>query len=168
MTSFREVFARRQSFSRVATYAGSAAAVTAAAALGAAAVDPDSRWYKSLRKPAWQPPSWAFGAVWTPLYLSIAGAAGHALVRTPVGKRSQVAGSLAVNLALNAGWNWLFFKAHSPKAALAGTSALVASNAQLMHQISKHDRAAAVALSPYALWCCFATALNADIVRKNA
>ncbi|MGW4569136.1 TspO/MBR family protein, partial [Streptomyces sp. NPDC004561] len=43
-------------------------AVTTAAAVGGRAVDADSAWYRSLRKPGWQPPSWAFGVVWTPLY----------------------------------------------------------------------------------------------------
>ncbi|MEV6837267.1 TspO/MBR family protein [Streptomyces sp. NPDC051133] len=51
------------------------AAVAATAVAGSQAVDPDSAWYKALRKPRWQPPSWAFGAVWTRLYASIAGAA---------------------------------------------------------------------------------------------
>jgi benzodiazapine receptor len=30
---------------------------------------PDSIWYKSLTKPSWDPPRWAFGIVWPLLYL---------------------------------------------------------------------------------------------------
>ncbi|MEU9360649.1 TspO/MBR family protein [Streptomyces sp. NPDC048301] len=167
MSLFRSIASRGKSVSHLTPYLYSSAAVAAAAGLGAAAVDPSSGWYKGLRKPAWQPPSWAFGAVWTPLYASIAGAAGHALPRTPAAQRHQVAGALAVNLVLNAGWNWLFFKARSPKAGLVGTSALVVSNAHLVYQVGKHDRGAALALTPYAVWCCFATALNASILRRN-
>lgn len=54
------------------SYAAAAAAVAATAVVGARAVDADSAWYKALDKPQWQPPSWAFGVVWTPLYASVA------------------------------------------------------------------------------------------------
>jgi translocator protein len=33
-------------------------AVAATAAIGAVAADPGSAWYRSLRKPRWQPPAW--------------------------------------------------------------------------------------------------------------
>ncbi|MGW2641901.1 tryptophan-rich sensory protein [Streptomyces sp. NPDC001348] len=45
--------------------------------------------------------------------------------------------SLAVNLALNAGWNWLFFGLRSPKAGLAGTLLLDLSNAQLIRRAAR-------------------------------
>ena len=32
-------------------------------------------WYTALNKPAWNPPSWIFGPVWTSLYLLMAVAA---------------------------------------------------------------------------------------------
>ncbi|MFF4909927.1 TspO/MBR family protein [Streptomyces sp. NPDC001260] len=149
-------------------YGASAVAVAATAVVGAGAVDADSAWYRSLRKPVWQPPSWAFGVVWTPLYATIAYAAGHALGTAPDGReRSRLATSVAVNLAVNAGWNWLFFGLRNPKAGLAGTLLLNLSNAQLIHRTARTDAAAARALLPYAGWCAFATALNASLVRKN-
>ena len=41
----------------------------AAATLGARATDKSVyTWYRMLRKPAWTPPSWIFGSVWTMLY----------------------------------------------------------------------------------------------------
>ncbi|WNM29964.1 TspO/MBR family protein [Streptomyces sp. Li-HN-5-11] len=149
-------------------YGVAAAAVTATAVTGARAVDADSAWYAALRKPSWQPPPWAFGAVWTPLYASIAWAAGHALGRTTTRReRTALAASLAVNLSLNAGWNWLFFARRSPVAGLADTLLLDLSNADLLRRTGRTDRAAARALIPYAAWCAFATALNASIARRN-
>lgn len=149
-------------------YAVAATAVAAAAAAGARAVDADSAWYRALRKPDWQPPPWAFGAVWTPLYATIAYAAGHALGRAgDAPRRRRLGGSFAVNLALNAGWNWLFFARRSPGAGLAGTLLLDLSNADLLRRTARVDRTAARILLPYTAWCCFATALNASIARRN-
>ncbi|TXJ79178.1 tryptophan-rich sensory protein [Streptomyces lavendulae] len=150
-------------------YGAGSAAITATAVAGARAVDADSAWYRSLHKPLWQPPSWAFGVVWTPLYATVAYAAGHALGTLPDRRRrARLATSLAVNLALNAGWNWLFFGLRSPRAGLAGTLLLDLSNAQLIRHTARTDSTAARALLPYAAWCAFATALNASLVRRNA
>lgn len=149
-------------------YAAAGTAVAVAAGVGAGAVDADSAWYRALRKPDWQPPPWAFGAVWTPLYATIAYAAGRALGRAEdASLRRGIGGSLAVNLALNAGWNWLFFARRSPAAGLAGTLLLDLSNADLLRRTARADRVAARVLLPYAAWSCFATALNASIVRRN-
>lgn len=146
-------------------YGATTAAVAATAATGARAVDPDSRWYKSLRKPSWQPPSGAFGIVWPPLYAAIAYAAGRALGRTP--HRGRLLTELATNLTLNAGWTQLFFARRSPEAALAEVLLLDLSNARLIRRIGRADKTAARALVPYAAWCAFATALNASIVGLN-
>ena len=51
-------------------------AVMAAALLGGLAVsDGMGEWYATLPKPAWNPPSWVFGPVWTVLYFLMAVAA---------------------------------------------------------------------------------------------
>jgi tryptophan-rich sensory protein len=149
------------------TYGATTAAVTAAAALGATAVDTGDGWYRSLSKPPWQPPSWAFGAVWTPLYASIAWAAGRVLLRARGAERRALAASVGTNLALNAAWNHLFFGLRSPKAGVAGTVLLDVSNAELLRRAARVDTAAGIALAPYAAWCGFATALNADIAVRN-
>jgi benzodiazapine receptor len=149
------------------TYALTSVAAGAAAAAGARAVDPDSAWYRDLAKPSWQPPPRAFGAIWTPLYASIAWAGGHAVRRAGGRQRNALIASLAANLTLNAAWNWMFFGLRSPHAGLAGTVLLDISNAGLIRRAARCDPGAAAALVPYALWCAFATVLNADIVRRN-
>ncbi|MFJ4880492.1 TspO/MBR family protein [Streptomyces sp. NPDC088745] len=148
-------------------YAMTAAAVTACAVVGARAVDADSGWYRRLDKPSWQPPSWTFGAVWTPLYASLAWAGGRALHRTQGAERRRTALSLGANLMLNAAWNQLFFRRRSPRAGLLGTLALDLSNVELIRRTARTDPAAARALLPYAAWCGFATALNASLARRN-
>ncbi|MFD6028308.1 cytochrome d ubiquinol oxidase subunit II [Streptomyces griseoluteus] len=148
-------------------YALCAGAVTATALAGARATRPDTRWYRELNTPDWQPPPWAFGAVWTPLYASIAVAGGRALNAAHGPQRKALAGEFAANLALNAGWSNLFFRLRSPLAGLAGTLLLDASNVRLLARVARTDRKAAVALLPYAVWCAYATCLNASIVTRN-
>ncbi|MFE4599955.1 TspO/MBR family protein [Kitasatospora indigofera] len=148
-------------------YAATTAAVAATAVVGGRAVDADSTWYRTLAKPPWQPPSWAFGAVWTPLYASIAWAGGRALLNAQGEQRRALATSLGVNLTINTAWNWLFFRRRSPAAGVAGTVLLDLSNAGLIRRTAGADRTAATALLPYAAWCAFATALNIDITRRN-
>lgn len=148
-------------------YALCAGAVTATAVAGARATRPDARWYRELNTPDWQPPPWAFGAVWTPLYASIAVAGGRALNAARGPRRKALAGEFAANLALNAGWNNLFFRLRSPLAGLAGTLLLDASNVRLLTRVARTDRKAAVILLPYAAWCAYATVLNASIVARN-
>ena len=149
-------------------YLAASAAVSATAVAGSIAVDPRSDWYRRLEKPEWQPPSAAFGPMWTALYVSIAWSGGRSLGRAVGSDRRRYLSALAANLALNAGWNWLFFGARNPVAGLAGIAALNLSNLALIRQTSRIDRPAAGALIPYAIWTGFATALNADIVRRNS
>ncbi|MFF7356372.1 TspO/MBR family protein [Streptomyces filipinensis] len=149
-------------------YGAATVAVAAAAVAGAKAVEPEGTWYKALRKPPWQPPPWAFGVVWTPLYATIAYATGHALGTTTTPRqRNRLISSLAVNLTLNAGWNWLFFARRSPTAALADAVLLGLSNTQVISRVVRTDKTAARVLAPYAAWCAFAATLNASIVRLN-
>lgn len=152
---------------RIRTLAATATAVTATAVVGAAATDPDSGWYADLAKPPWQPPPRAYAAVWTPLYAALAVAAARSLDRAAPRARRRYAAAFAANLALNAGWSWLFFGAHRPKAALADIVLLELSTLDLARRSNHVDRPAHRLLAPYAAWVAFATALNAEIVRRN-
>ncbi|WP_033253661.1 TspO/MBR family protein [Kitasatospora phosalacinea] len=152
---------------RAAPYAGAALAVAAAALTGARAAGPAGSWYRSLDKPRWQPPSWVFPAVWTPLYASIAWSAGHALGRVRGRERAALAAAYGTNLTLNAGWTWLFFGLRSPAAGVAGSLLLDADTLDLIRRTARHDPAAAAALAPYAGWCLFATALSGSLARRN-
>jgi len=149
------------------TWVKTGLAVTAAALLGARAARPGSRWYRNLDKPAWQPSPQAFPVVWTVLYGLLAYAPARAINATSPGKRRSFQLSYAMNLGLNAGWTAIFFAAQRPKAALAEIAALNASNIDLLRRAWTADRLAGAALVPYVAWTAFATALNAEIVRRN-
>ena len=146
--------------------AAAAAATAATAVAGGVATDPGSGWFAGLEKPAWYPPPATFGVVWTGLYAGIAWAAGEVLERS--GARSApFARALAVNLLLNAGWTPLFFRAHRPLLAAAECAVLTASSADLVRRARPVSPPAAAVLVPYAAWTAFATALSAEIARRN-
>jgi translocator protein len=154
------------------TLAATTLAVAAAAGTGSiASPGRVPTWYSQLRKPPYQPPGAAFPAVWTTLYGDIAtmsaaaidgfrGAGQHNRAR-------RYAAALSVNLLLNAGWSWLFFRYHKLGASALGAAALTVSSADLVHRAAQAKPRAALALSPYALWCAFATVLSTHIWRLN-
>ncbi len=148
--------------------ARTSAAVGATAILGGLGTDVSSRWYANLDKPPWQPPGAAFGPAWTTLYALMALASARTLDGLDEPReRREFAAAFGVNLALNAGWNWLFFKAHRPRWALAEILVLEASTLDLTRRAAHTDSRAAAMLVPYAAWVAFATALNAAIARRN-
>ncbi|NLE96931.1 MAG: tryptophan-rich sensory protein [Propionibacterium sp.] len=156
---------------RAASYIKSAIAVTATAVAGSVATDPSTAWYKKLDKPSWQPPSWAFPVAWTALYASIALASGKVLADAKedddVVQRGQYKRALALNLALNAGWSYTFFKAQKLGPAAIVAAALAASSSDLAKRAGRSNRKLGWLLTPYAMWTSFATALSTEIWKRN-
>lgn len=149
------------------TLARTALAVLATAVAGSIGTDPTSSWYRSLDKPSWQPQPPVYGLVWTPLYADLAVVAALTLDRLPEPERARYRQALAVNLVLNAGWSWLFFRAHRPWLAAAEGAVLTVSSADLVRRMARSDVRAAAGLAPYPVWCAFATALTVALARRN-
>ena len=95
------------------------------------------------------------------------GTAATAVIGSIASAAKGYTAALRVNLVLNAGWSWLFFKAHKlgPSAVAAG--ALAVSSADLARRTAQVSPAAGLALAPYPLWCTFATVMSTDIWRLN-
>ncbi len=145
------------------TYGVSALGVLAMRGKGSA----NSPWFRSRRKPSFQPPNWLFAPVWTALYGAIA-YSGWRVWRSPSSpERSRALGLWATQLALNGAWTPLFFRAHAPGAALADLVALDAAASAYAAQAAQVDRQAALVVTPYLGWLGFATALNGSIFAKN-
>lgn len=152
--------------------AATAAAVAATASTGSiASAKALPVWYARLRKPSYQPPKVAFPTVWTTLYIDIATASAVALDRLRESgqhdRARRYAAALSANLLLNAGWSWLFFRFHKLGASAVGAAALTASSADLVRRTAQADRRAGIALSPYPVWCAFATVLATHVWRLN-
>jgi tryptophan-rich sensory protein len=154
---------------RARTLAKTAGAAFATAAAGGLASGPavESKWYRKLRKPSFQPPRQAFPVVWPLLYADIAVVSAATVDQLDEQGRSDEARAyslrLALNLVLNAGWSWLFFNRRWLGASAVGAAALTASSADLARRSVAVLGAPAAPLALYPLWCAFATALSSRI-----
>ena len=125
-------------------------------------------WYRTIAKPSFNPPNWAFPVAWSTLFV-LMGIAFWRVMRTPVNTSGRcVAIILFVNqLAVNVTWSLAFFGAHSPILGLAVIVPFLLTILATMRAFYKVDVAAALLLIPYVAWVSFATILNAAIVRLN-
>ncbi|MBY5163303.1 TspO/MBR family protein [Salsipaludibacter albus] len=116
--------------------------------------------YTSLDLPAWAPPSWLFGPVWTVLYIAIAVAAWR------VWEHAGWTAALtvwSVQLVFNAAWTPAFFNLQFATLALAIIVVLLGLVLVTIALMARHDRVAVALMVPYALWVGFATALTLAI-----
>ncbi len=121
-------------------------------------------WYVTLQMPAFSPPNYVFGPVWTTLY-ALMGVALFLVWREGLNTQhvKKALGVFAVQLVLNSLWSIVFFGLHSPLGALVVIVALLVSIVWSMIEFYKISRAATWLLVPYLLWVSFATYLNAAI-----
>ncbi len=120
-----------------------------------------------MRLPSFYPPPQALGTVWTGLYAGIAWAGGGVLVRADQRQRQGSARAYAVDLALDAAWTPLFFRADRAWLATAEAAALTASTVDLARRAAGVHRPAGAVLAPYAAWTAFATVLSGAIARLD-
>jgi translocator protein len=147
-------------------------AVAATGLVGGLASRPaNSSWYRSLRKPSYQPPRQAFPIVWPMLYADIAIVSSNVLDAMrrdgKVRERRRYVSALLVNLALNAGWSWLFFNRRQLGASAIGAGILAASSADLTRRAIAIQGVRATPLLAYTLWCAFATVLASHVWALN-
>ncbi|MEU6205800.1 TspO/MBR family protein [Micromonospora musae] len=143
---------------------GFGAAVAVAAAIGALGVRGTGAEYAALDRPAWAPPGWLFGPVWSLLYALIA-LAGW-LVRRRVGIGAALWAWVA-QLALNAAWTPIFFGTGRYGTAFAEIVVLWLAIAVTVALFARASRAATLLLLPYWAWVSYAAALNFAIWRLN-
>lgn len=140
---------------------GFLAVVGVAAAVGSVATLDAREQYEGLEQPAWAPPGWLFGPVWTLLYAAMAVAAWRVWLR--VGLRSPEMALFGAQLVVNALWSPLFFAWGLRGLALAWIVLLDALVAATALRFWRRDHVAGALLAPYLLWVLFATALNAAV-----
>lgn len=125
-------------------------------------------WYASLKKPAFNPPNWLFGPVWTALFL-LMGIALFLVWQKGIGF-PQVKIALIVfgiQLIFNILWSILFFGLRSPITGFIEIIILwilILLTILVFYPISK---TASLLLLPYLLWVSFASILNFSLWRLN-
>ena len=138
--------------------------------IGAVATSPSiPTWYASLEKPAFNPPNWLFGPVWTTLY-TLMGIAAFLVWRQGIRKREvKIAlGIFIVQLVLNTLWSIVFFGLNSLLGGLVVILPLWVAILLSIITFYRISKTAGVLLIPYILWVSFATILNFSLWQLNA
>ncbi len=153
---------------RARTLIPAAVAVAATGVVGGLASRPaDSPWYRSLRKPPYQPPRQVFPIVWPMLYADIAIVSSNVLDemerRGQKREQREYVTALAVNLILNAGWSWLFFNRRLLGPSTVAAAVLAGSSADLTRRAVAVQGGRAAPLALYPSWCAFATLLAGHV-----
>ncbi len=125
-------------------------------------------WYAGLAKPAFNPPGWIFGPVWSVLYAAM-GVSLYLVWRTgmkqPGVKRAAIL--FAAQMALNAAWPFIFFGLRNPGIALVEIVLLWVMIILTLVAFLRVSRPAGLLLVPYLAWVSFAAVLNIAIWRLN-
>ena len=119
----------------------------------------DAEWYRSLPRPAWQPPSSVFGIIWPYNFAMLVTATW--LVANRLSTANQMIWLLSLALSVTAAltWAWLFYVPHS---LLASGFALVLATVFTVPLLVIAFRVSPVlglAFLPYQLWIAVATSL---------
>ncbi|MEM9966926.1 MAG: TspO/MBR family protein [Pseudomonadota bacterium] len=138
--------------------------ITCGAAAATGAVFQPGAWYKTLEKPSWTPPDWAFPVAWTTIYLLISFAGARVAVMDGNGFAFAF---WAMQAAFSTLWTPVFFGLRRLKGALFVMAPLWLSVAGCVWSHFQLDFWAGVAFLPYLLWVTVAAALNTSVWRLN-
>ena len=127
----------------------------------------ENGWYAALEKPAFQPPGWVFGVMWTALYtmLGIALAAIWNEPRSPLRRTALIL--FFVQLVLNFAWSPIFFGAQMIDVALVTILVMLILATATANMFRRIRPVAGWLMLPYLLWLCVATALNYETGKLN-
>ncbi len=122
-------------------------------------------WYAYLPKPSWTPPNWAFGPIWSTLYV-LMGISLFLIWREGLNRKDvQIAVIVfAVQLAINVIWSLVFFGTHNIFGGLILVLILwvaILINIIVFYRISKP---AGLILIPYIVWVSIASYLNYSVL----
>lgn len=126
-----------------------------------------SPWYYNLRQPAWKPPDWAFGPVWTVVFICLTLAIAYAWEAADTSQRVAVLWVVGINGALNMAWSGIFFVLKNPTLAFIELVVFWFSILALIYVLGGASRTAGFLLLPYICWVTAAGLLNFQVMRLN-
>ncbi len=146
-------------------FLGSLLLVYAAAAVGALASVDAAMYYARLSQPAWAPPPWLFGPVWSVLY-TLMGVSLWLMWESR--QRTKFAtGLFVLQLAVNGFWSWTFFRWHEGLLAFTTITVLIALVTATLATFWTIRKVAALLLVPYLAWTGFAGLLCWTLWQAN-
>ena len=127
-----------------------------------------SGWFQTIEKPAWQPPNWVFGPVWTVLYLMM----GIALFliwkkEAPKTIKRMAITVWIIQLVFNFFWSFIFFQKHQLDWALGEILVLWFFILLTILFFARISKTAAWLMVPYISWVSFASLLTFTIYELN-
>ncbi len=137
----------------------------AVASIGAAF--PPGEWYAQLAKPAFNPPAWVFGPVWTVLYVLMAVAAWRVWCDGSWHEHRIALTLFVLQLGLNGLWSPLFFGLKRLDLALLDLILLWIALLATILRFRRTSNLAAALLLPYLAWVSFAGVLNYSLLSMN-
>jgi tryptophan-rich sensory protein len=139
----------------------------AAASIGVITSARAASFYGQLLQPAWAPPAWLFGPVWSVLYILMAVSAWLVWREHGFGGAGFGLGLFVVQLVANALWSWLFFVLRRGALSLAEIIVLWLLILATILAFWPLHRLAALLLVPYLAWVSVASALTLSLWRAN-
>ncbi len=128
----------------------------------------DYTWYQTLIKPAWAPPAWLFGPVWTVLYSVIAVTFGTVFYKAITGKLPWlVALPFALNLVFNFAFTPLQFGLKNNLLSSIDIFLVLGTLIWALAAVYPYLKWVTYANIPYLLWVSFATVLQLTITYLN-
>lgn len=137
------------------------------AIIGGLATDLDA-WYHALKEPFWKPPDWAFGPIWSTIFIcsGVAWVGAKYHISDPLDLR-RLSILFWLNGFFNILWSVLYFRFQRPDWSLYESVFLWLSVVAIWYAIRKVSPKTSLLIWPYIIWVSIAIALNYDTVRLN-
>jgi tryptophan-rich sensory protein len=125
-------------------------------------------WYFSLKQPGWKPPDWAFGVIWTMIFVLSAFAWMIVLNSNPSRlQKNKIISLFFLNAFLNVLWSVFYFRMHHPDWSLIEAFFLWGSVLAIILVMWPIRKLGALLMLPYLIWVTIAMRLNWETLVLN-
>jgi tryptophan-rich sensory protein len=130
-------------------------------------VSTDAGWYRSLSKPAWQPPDVVFGLIWPYNFVMIVVAGWAIAARESRNEHIVWIASLALSVVAALSWAYLFYVPHALYASGIALTVATLLTVPLVIITFRASMPLGFALLPYQVWLALATSLAFGYASRN-